>query len=433
MHRVVRLSFLILVIAAISGSALWAETAEQILIRMFSYDPHPDSARFAEKVLFNGKLHDFEVVFVENWQTSGENGILKQISFKIQAMQGDQIIASSDTTPVATAKISKDQQIGNIKIGDISFTANVTDIEKNKSGITDLTVSFKLTYDKDSIASEAQQPDSKPIISGLEFARKLAERANAMPADQSAAKISVYRRALMAAPEAATSVEAAAFHNEINSLIAGLEKPSVVFTPFKSSEPAVIIIPQDETKESKEPVVSAVATPETTEKSASTAEPVRKTEVPDEALALYKQARTLFSQNKGPEGREALRKALEIAPAYHDALLLLGDNATENRRWARAKDAFKQALDLMDRDADTLLKYFKSCYYIGEGAEAILFLEQIRGKYPGERRIQLAVAEANFQLGDLPAAKALCEAMLAKDPDDSRANELLQRVNRLHK
>jgi len=43
------------------------------------------------------------------------------------------------------------------------------------------------------------------------------------------------------------------------------------------------------------------------------------------------------------------------------------------------------------------------------------------------------VAEANFQLGDLPAAKALCEEMLQKDPDDSRANDLLNRVNRLHK
>ncbi|MBU1105118.1 MAG: tetratricopeptide repeat protein, partial [Candidatus Riflebacteria bacterium] len=107
--------------------------------------------------------------------------------------------------------------------------------------------------------------------------------------------------------------------------------------------------------------------------------------------------------------------------------------ATENRRWTRAKDAFKQALDTSDRDADTLLKYFKSCYYIGEGADAILFLEQIRSKYPNERRIQLTVAEANFQLGDLPAAKAICEEMLAKDPGDSRVNDLLQRVNRLHK
>jgi len=413
--------------------AVFAETAEQTLERMFSYDPHPGSAFFAEKVPFNGKMHDFEIVFIENWQVKGENGTLKQIAFKIQARDGEQVLASSETIPAVAAKISKGQQIGNVKIGDVGFSASVTDVAKNKSGITDLTISFKLTYDKAAVET-AEKPSEKPSTSGLDFARQLANRAADMPEDKPAARINMYKRALMAAPAAEVSAEAAAFHSEINAAISVLEKSSPDFAPFKKTEPAFVMTPQPDKAVVTEPAVTGepdVAEPKAEPMAAPSQ--VRKADTPETAVTLYKEARNLFAQNKGPEGREALRKALEIAPAYHDALLLLGDNATENRRWARAKDAYKQALDITERDADTLLKYFKACYYIGEGADAIVYLEQVRSKYPTERRIQLTVAEANFQLGDLPAAKALCEEMLQKDPGDSRASDLLQRVNRLHK
>lgn len=412
MNKTVRLCTLVVLVTLIGASVCAAESAEQILVRMFSYDPHPASAIFAEKVPFNGKMQDFEIVFIENWQASGENGNLKQISFKIQALSDGQVVASSDTIPVTSAKISKGQQIGNVRVGDVGFTADVTDIAKNKGGITDLTVNFKLTYDKTAADSAQKTVISTPTAGGLDFARRLADRAATMPSDKPAAKISMYKRAIMAAPAVGSSPEATAFHSEINQSIISLEKTSPMFAPFKQSTPSF------------EKVQTA---------SVVSVEPARKSEIPEEAVKLYKEARSLLSQNKGPEGRDALRKALEIAPAYPDALVLLGDNASENRRWARAKDAFKQVLDINDRDADILLKYFKACYYIGEGADAILYLEQIRSKYPNERRIQLAVAEANFQLGDLPAAKVLCEQMLQNDPDDSRAKDLLQRINRLHK
>ncbi|PKL39413.1 MAG: hypothetical protein CVV41_21050 [Candidatus Riflebacteria bacterium HGW-Riflebacteria-1] len=442
MPRVARLCFLVTCFIVICSSALLAENVEQTLIRMFSYDPHPGSAVFADKAPFNGKMHDFEIVFVESWQAKDETGTLKQIGFKIQAKMGEQIVASSDITPVVAGKISKDQQMGNVKIGDVSFSASVTDIAKNKSGITDLTVSFKLSYDNAGIDSLQSQPDSNAAPGGLNFARKLADRAAAMADDKPAARISMYNRALMAAPAADTSPEAAAFHKEINGVIASLQGSAPSFEPFRHTlpgieKPAVADAPvATETASAVNgadnpadmPVATSVADRQT-----ETPVPASNIAVPEQAVANYKEARTFFAQNKGPEGREALRKALEIAPAYHDALLLLGDNATENRRWARAKDAFKQALDVRERDADTLLKYFKACYYIGEGADAILYLEQVRNKYPTERRIQLTVAEANFQLGDLPAAKALCDEMLNKDPGDTRARDLLQRVNRLHK
>ncbi|KAF1083538.1 MAG: hypothetical protein GQF41_0316 [Candidatus Rifleibacterium amylolyticum] len=427
MAKILRLIVLSVFVAFISISVSYGETAELKLERMFSYDPHPGSALFAEKAPFNGKLHDFEIVFIENWQAKGELGTLKQIAFKIQVLDSGKVIASSETIPATAAKISKGQQIGNVKIGDVSFIADVTEVAKNKSGITDVTVAFKLTFDK-AAAETATKPAEQSSASGLDFARQLASRASGMPADKPAAKISMYKRALMAAPAADTSAEAAAFHKEIGDVISNLEKSSPIFVPFKKTESAFVTTPPTETPAVAEPTDAAPV-------SEPAVKPVQVSEsdTPPEAVALYKEARSMFAQDKGPEGREALRKALEIAPAYHDALLLLGDNASENRRWARAKDAYKQALDQKDRDADTLLKYFKACYYIGEGADAILYLEQVRNKYPAERRIQLAVAEANFQLGDLPAAKSLCEEMLLKDPEDSRASDLLQRVNRLHK
>jgi len=425
MFNSLRPGVLAMLVFLLSAAAAFSETAEQTIERMFSYDPHPSSATFAGKVPFNGKMHDFEIVFIENWQVSGENGTLKQIAFKIQALHGGTVAASSETIPAAANKINKGEQIGNVKIGDVGFTATVSDIARKKSGITDLTVTFKLTYDKAAADSAEKQTEGSPARNALDFARQLASRAAAMPEDKPAARISMYKRALMSAPAAETSAEAAAFHSEIKSAINALEKSSPSFAPFKKAEPDFVATPQPETSVATESAVPAE--PKTMPAQS------RKVDIPEEAVTLYKEARTLFAQDKGPEGREALRKALEIAPAYHDALLLLGDNATENRRWARAKDAFKQALGIQERDSDTLMKYFKACYYIGEGADAILYLEQIRSKYPTERRIQLTVAEANFQLGDLPAAKALCEEMLQKDPADSRASDLLQRVNRLHK
>lgn len=420
---------------ALSFSPLLAgEQAEQTIVRMFSYDPHPNSATFAEKVPFNGKLHDFTIIFVESWQSKGETGTLKQISFKIQAVRAGQTVASSETIPTAASKVKKGEQIGKVNIGDITFTAEVTDIAQNKSGITDLTVAFKITYDKAASEAAAKDENSAVSLSGLDFARRLAERAAAMPSANGAAKISMYKRAIMAAPAADSSQEARAFHDEINATISDLEKSSPTFKPFKQQETTFVIIPEskNEANDTSASEAGKVDSPSVIRPVAPVAKPA-KVEIPKEAVKYYKEARTLFAQEKGPEGREALRKALEIAPAYHEALLLLGDNASENRRWSRAKEAFKQALDIMDRDADTLLKYFKACYYIGEGDEAIILLEEIRNKYPNERRVQLAVAEANFQLGDLPAAQVLCEEMLQKDPADTRASDLLQRVKRLLK
>ncbi|HAE39418.1 MAG TPA: hypothetical protein DCG57_12380, partial [Candidatus Riflebacteria bacterium] len=95
MPRVARLCFLVTCFIVISSSALLAENVEKTLVRMFSYDPHPGSAVFADKAPFNGKMHDFEIVFVESWQAKDETGTLKQIGFKIQAKLGEQIVASS--------------------------------------------------------------------------------------------------------------------------------------------------------------------------------------------------------------------------------------------------------------------------------------------------------------------------------------------------
>jgi tetratricopeptide (TPR) repeat protein len=168
--------------------------------------------------------------------------------------------------------------------------------------------------------------------------------------------------------------------------------------------------------------------PATTEVSAATS---KAAAVNPEAVTLFKHAQTLLAQNKGPEGREALRKALDIAPDYRDALILLGDNAYENRKYNRAKEAFDKVISLNDRDADSLLKYFKACYYNGEGPQAILRLAEINNSYPNDNSIKFAVAQAYFQLGDMVNAESLCNQILAANPGNFNARDLLERVKKL--
>ncbi len=247
----------------------------------------------------------------------------------------------------------------------------------------------------------------------MNLCRRLAKTADSLPDKNKKTKISLYKKALLATPEPGSSPAADSFRKTIEQKIAALggsviqEQPEPKVAPVKY-EPAYPI------KSTKQPE-----------------QPANK--VAPSAKNLYSQARTLLAQGKGPEGREALRQALAIAPDYYDALVLLGDNAFENRKFSRAKDAFSSALAQNDKDSETILKYFKACYYMGEGSDAINYLVEIKNRYPRNNRIKLTVSEAYFQLGDLPNARQLCEEVISANPGNYQAKDLLQRIDRLMK
>ena len=57
-------SALFLLVASVS---LVAQPVEQSLARLFSYDPHPATAKFADPAPYNGELVDVEIKFSETW------------------------------------------------------------------------------------------------------------------------------------------------------------------------------------------------------------------------------------------------------------------------------------------------------------------------------------------------------------------------------
>jgi tetratricopeptide (TPR) repeat protein len=412
MKKYYRVVFLLVVFGLSFSLCSFAQTQEQRLTRSVSYDPHPATVRFAEKVPFNSEMLDCEIVLHETWKEEKETATISQIRFSLQLLRHDTVVASASSLPFKLGKIKTPQKIATATIGELIFSATLDQIERHKAGITDITLSFSIIYPeaakKEAMASIAS---AKTSVS-TDLARKIAEKVSSLPADATKARINLLKKALMALPARNSSPDAEKLHNELTSQLETL----AASTPKKA-------VPADKTTEASPP-----KTAEASDKETKTLKIVDK-----RAEDLFLQARTLFAQDKGPEGRDALRKALEIAPDYRDALLLLGENALENRKYSRAKEAFLQILQQDSRDAATLLKYFKASYYLGEGAEAINRLRQAKIDHAGDRSISIALAEAFFQLGDLSAASSECNEILTASPDNYQARDLLQRINRLMK
>jgi len=413
--------FLFIVLSAVSASG---QNIEQKITRLFSFDPHPMTAEFAEPAPYKGEFLKHEVLFHETWKNSGGKDYLQSIHFTLNVVQSGKVIASSSTVPFTTVKLKKAQQIGEASIGTTQLQAIIEDFSKSGPGIAELTLTFKLSYPEVKVEKAEAKIANIMTSTALELCRKLAERASQIPAENAKARLSLYKKALAAAPAAASSPEAAEFHASIGQLIADIEQE-------KSSEAE----PTPASKPVEEP-----QTPAATESSSATADKTPETAAPaatklsgtvaPEATALYRQAQSLFAQNKGPEAREALRRAIEIAPDYREALILLGDNAYSNRKYARAKEAFEKVISLEETDADSLLKFFKAGYYLGEGAEAVLRLAAAKDKHPDDLRLKMAFAEASFQLGDLINAEAACIEILNVNATHSQAKDLLERVRR---
>lgn len=333
-------SVAILLIFVMCLNSAMAQTQEQTLTRVISYDPHPSSAFFAQTVPYNNELLYHEVVFHETWKSLHDSYVLTRIFFTIRALKGSSIVVSASTKPFDLNGVSKDQQIGLTTLGSNNFVATAIDFVKIGTSTTDLSVTFKITYPEVKLELAVEAEANLKTDNALKFCNKLASKADALPVDHISARLSLYRKALLVAPSPESSPEAEKFQDRISAIIAELESA-----------------PKD--------------------------------------------------------------------------LIQLGDTAYENRKYGVAKATYDRLLNLNDADADLLLKYFKSCYYLGEGSEAILRLNAVKNRYPANERILLAVAEAYFQLGDLISAQSHCNDALNANPSSVKGKELLQRLNKL--
>lgn len=422
-NRFSTLLFLVLVMTVTVAFAS-DQRVEQKFTRLFSFDPHPMVAEFPEPVPYKGEFLKHEVLFHETWKSGSGKEYLESIHFTLNILQSGKVIASSSTAPFNTGKLKKGQQIAETSIGTTRLTAFVEDFSKTGPGIAELTLTFKLSYPEVKVEKAEAKVANFKTSTALDLCRKLADRASQIPAENSGARLSLYRKALAAAPAASSSPEAAEFHASIGQLIAEIEQKGAVKTA-----PAPVIAPVEESQ----PPAESEASPAAPTKAPVTVVPA-KTKAIDtvapEAVTLYSQAQSLFAQDKGPEAREALRRAIEIAPDYREALILLGDNAYSNRKYARAKEAFEKVVNLDEKDADSLLKFFKAGYYLGEGSEAVLKLAAAKDRHPDDLKLKMAFAEASFQLGDLINAETACVEILNVNAGHSQAKDLLERVRK---
>lgn len=414
-----KLSFSALLLVLLLPLATLAQPVEQTLARLFSYDPHPATAMFAEKVPFNGQMADIEIKFTETWTEKKDSANISAISFTISAIKGGQILGSANTSPTKVSpSLNKGQSLGEVALGNLNFKATFDSLEKNNDGVTDLTVMFSLVYNTEDLNNARNAEADQSSMSSMTLCTSLAKKADALPDKNSKTKIALYQKALIAAPPATISPAAAEFRTMVENKIAALGG-----TTAKTKETPV-----------EKPLnVKPVIAPPMSRPSAPVTPKTVKSAVDPQAKALYQEAQSLFNQNKGPEAREALRKALEISPDYYDAIVLLGDNAFANRKYSRAKEAFDKAINLDRQNADTLLKFFKACYYLGEGSSAIERIAAVHNENPQDRSIALALSEGYFQLGDLPNARSLCEKVLQSDPANLQAKDLIKRIDRLMK
>ncbi len=397
--------FAAFILLMLSGNIAIAALQQQTIVRTISYDPHPASAEFAQQAPFKGKLMQIAVAFKENWKTVRDTAYLQDITISLTSKGKGGDAGSVSSNKILTEKVKKGQLLETIKMGELSLEISVEDLVKAKGGVTDLTLTFKLIYPEEAMQAAAAIDAENQSSGALSLAQKLAQKAMAMPDSNPKAKAALLRRALSAAPAANTSVAAEKFHDEINATIMDIESH----------------IPDG-------PSSVAPARPSSSE---STKVPTQQ--ISPEAKDLLKHARAMFAQEKGPEAREALRKALEMHPDFYDALIMLADNAYQNRKYARAKESYDKALEINDRDPEVQLNLFKARYYMGEGAEAVESFQQVSNRYPKDTLLKLNLSEAYFQLGDLPSAQAICQHVLEQNPNNYRAKDLLQRIGKLMK
>ncbi|MEW6712510.1 MAG: hypothetical protein AB1403_22020, partial [Candidatus Riflebacteria bacterium] len=178
-----------------------AQPVEQTFARLFSYDPHPDRATFAEKVPFNGNMADIEVKFIESWVEKKDSANINSIKFSINAIKNGATLATAETSNFTiNNKITKGQIIAETALGNLKFKATLDSFEKNSAGITDLTVVFSLVYQTQDLSAAKDNEANQSSASSMTLCRSLAAKADALPDKNTKTKIGLYRKALTAAP-----------------------------------------------------------------------------------------------------------------------------------------------------------------------------------------------------------------------------------------
>jgi tetratricopeptide (TPR) repeat protein len=155
------------------------------------------------------------------------------------------------------------------------------------------------------------------------------------------------------------------------------------------------------------------------------------TEIPARARELVARARIQLQRNAYEEARRLLEEAIEVAPHYADARLVLGDVHHHSNQPDQAELTYLRALGLDARNAHIqtrLGELYLQAWGRQRGAEAMLYFDTALQLRPDWTTVHLRMAKACQAAGELTRALHHTNLYLANHPeaDDHRDAELLR-------
>ncbi len=417
------LSFPLLAVSHAAGDAEKGTTLATVT-RMLGFEPHPTTIDVPGQFILQGKPVTASIELLETWDSDRAVPVIRKLGFRLRLLSSgaEAEVVELPAQPIDSKKLKKGSVLASGAGKAVGL--KVTPLESTGKGknISALTLSFALTATGEELQQAAEPPAAAatdtaavpgvvPASAGdgatvVRMARTLVARADAMPATAVSGKALLYRKALTALPAELDSTDIALLRAEITGKLEALQ-------------PAATPVAQ--------PVSSATPEAGATAPAPSLSSPVIRDrhEPSPEVKSLFEQAQKAFDRQEEPAARDFLRQATEKDPAYFEAWLLLGKNAVGNSKYARAKEALEKALSLRPDDAEAGALHFKACYYLGEGETGVEKLFGMVGRKPDALAPRMALADAYYQMGDLPLCEEQCLAILDKFPGNDRARGLL--------
>lgn len=208
-------------------STSFASNKAQTIIRLFSYDPHPNSAIFPNLIPFDGKLVKAQVVFNETWKANKNIYELSKIGFTLNFLSNNKVIRKAIIKPfeLKSKIMQKGRLVCETFLGKNRLQVTFESEQKNKNRLTDITFKFKILYNNkgmENLLANSTKEGAKDFR--LSLAQKFVFKANKLKSDSIPEKIDMLKRALKLAPKASASPAAAAFHSSVSKSIRELEQ-----------------------------------------------------------------------------------------------------------------------------------------------------------------------------------------------------------------
>ncbi|HNV71499.1 MAG TPA: tetratricopeptide repeat protein [Candidatus Ozemobacteraceae bacterium] len=415
--------------------------------RMLGFDPHPMLTEYLQDSPKNilGRPMTFTVETEETWKA--EPVSLQEIGFQVKVLSQGQLVQTLRVPRKAlkTRDAKPGALLGEVSDGDLAVRFLVAEAQVEGGRLVELTYDGRLlareagvsTSSPVPVTSEVGQPPepakvpvlppvvaTPPVVTetsgvlapapespetpvGLttgtdipSVVTRLLEKAYSLPPEQEKVRLSLLRKALAMLGDVQQPGP------EVERLVKDLQNRTAGVDAVPANVPA-----------------SGSAQIELAPVTAST------DGVSDEARTLYDQAVRAFALGQEPEARDCLRRAVEKAPGYHQAWVLLGKNALANSKYARAQEAFQQAVSLRGDDVESGVGFFKACYYLGDAEKGLELLKGLVSRNPQALLAREALAEAYYQAGDLESCLIECRQILDRDPKNTRIQDLFARTS----